>query len=91
MFYAQTVEQISSLPSFTVFSFLSASLSFPPTTLTHNRLASIMQCHNRGSGEERKGEECEEMKRGREEGCRLGRSDAVEAWIAGKGKTEESR
>lgn len=26
------------------------------------------------------------MKREREEGCRLGRSDEVEAWIAGKGK-----
>lgn len=45
-----------------------------------------MQCHNRGSREERKGEECEEMKREKEEGCRLGRSDEVEAWIAGKGK-----
>lgn len=74
-----------SLP-FLLLQFFLSFLSFPPTTLTHNRLASIMQCHNRGSREERKGEECEEMKREKEEGCRLGRSDEVEAWIAGKGK-----
>lgn len=48
-----------------------------------------MQCHNRGSREERKGEECEEMKREKEEGCRLGRSDEVDAWIAGKGKKQK--
>lgn len=31
------------------------------------------------------------MKREREEGCRLGRSDEVEAWIAGKGKKNRGK
>lgn len=38
-----------------IFLLISQSLSFPNTTLTNNRLASIMQSHNSGRGEASRG------------------------------------
>lgn len=94
MFYVHAVEHDieALLLSFLYCFLLSLSSSFPTITLTHNRLASVLQWHNSGRGEVRNMNRNKGDDKGKRRDVQVtvGSRDEVEVGIAGGGKREES-